>query len=277
MLTHTSVESGRHRSRLGRRLAWLGVLAFALCALAVAPGAMAQPQEPGPPGNNGTVKIHEGMDHSDPPKTDRNNQPHVCDFHIHGFNFDSAESGVWRIYDWPPTGDRSLVASDDWTADSDGEWMSELFSGWEDGHYRLAWEIPGDGNDDKDGDWTADKHKMFWIECEESGEIPVEATPTATATATSTATGGELGATATPTSPAGTPGGGELPAGATPAQPTGAELPGGEVPGVTPPETAAADPAGSGGRAPMGLVLLVLGVGLAGLVLLTPVPRRSRR
>jgi hypothetical protein len=282
----------------------VGVATLALVALLVAPGALLAQPDPGPPGNNGTVKIHEGMDHSDPPPTDRNHEPHVCTFHIHGFNFDSGETGVWRIYDWAPTGDGTLVDSGSWTADADGEWMSGLKE-LPDGHYRLVWEIPGDGNDDKDNDTTADKHKMFWVEC--PGEQPATPTPTATATgteaaatptmtatATATATGTELAATptppgptptatgtelaATPTAPApgetptATATGGQLPATATPTTPAG-----GQAPGVTPPETAADTDRGASGSTPLGLVLLLLAAGISGLLLLTPAPRRTRR
>ena len=63
------------------RLGWIVAAALVLLALAPVSSAAA--------GNNGTVKVHEGSSHADPPKTDKNNEPHVCTFHIHGFNFDS--------------------------------------------------------------------------------------------------------------------------------------------------------------------------------------------
>ena len=45
-------------------------------------------------GNNGTMKVHE--DEPEPSPV-RKNQPKVCDFHLHGFNFDGGSSGTWRI------------------------------------------------------------------------------------------------------------------------------------------------------------------------------------
>jgi len=144
-------------------LAWLAVSLLLL--LAVAPGSAVLA------GNNGTVKIHEGSDHSDPPKTDKNNQPHVCTFHIHGFGFDADDSGVWRIYDWPPTGTKSEVLAGTW---SGSEWQSQVIS-LPDGHYRLVTDIDGDTNDAKDDDTTADKHKEFWVECAAPTASPTEA------------------------------------------------------------------------------------------------------
>ena len=64
------------------------IAALALLLLAVSP-AYADP-----PGNNGDVKIHEGAGESSPVEA---NDPHVCTFHIHGFNFDGSASGTWRI------------------------------------------------------------------------------------------------------------------------------------------------------------------------------------
>jgi hypothetical protein len=206
-----------------------------------------------------------------------------------------------------------MVDSGSWNADEDGEWMSGL-KDLPDGHYRLVWEIPGDGNDDKDTDTTADKHKMFWVECP-GGEVPATPTPTPTGTElaatptppgptpTPTPTGTELAATPTPPgeTPTPTPTGTELaatptPPGETPTAPapgetptataTGGQLPatatptapaGGEVPGVTPPETTTAGSDRGAGSGPIGLALLLIGAGLAGLLLLTPAPRRVRR
>ena len=47
-----------------------------------------------PPGNNGVVKVI-----SDPgdSQNDPDNDPHVCLFHLYGFNFDANSSGTWHI------------------------------------------------------------------------------------------------------------------------------------------------------------------------------------
>jgi hypothetical protein len=137
-----------------------------LLLLAAAPGSAVLAGD----GSNGTAKIHEGTSHADPPRTDRNNQPHVCTFHIHGFGFDAADAGVWRIYDWPPTGTKSQVLGGTW---SGSEWQSQVIS-LPDGHYRLVVDIDGDKNDTKDDDTTSDKHKEFWVECAAPTETPSE-------------------------------------------------------------------------------------------------------
>lgn len=59
----------------------------------------------------------------------------MCDFHVHGFNFDAASSGTYRIDQHPPTG-RATVKSGTWTADSDGEWRTEVMT-LPEGHYKL--------------------------------------------------------------------------------------------------------------------------------------------
>jgi len=201
----THARRSPHRS-LSVALAWLAVALLLL--LAAAPGSAVLAGD----GSNGTVKIHEGTSHTDPPKTDRNNQPHVCTFHIHGFGFDSDDAGPWRIYDWPPTGTKSQVLAGTW---SGSEWQSELIS-LPDGHYRLVVDIDGDKNDTKDDDTTSDKHKEFWVECaaptetpseqptetapptEAPSETPTPTPPDATPTPSTSPSGGVEGATGTP-------------------------------------------------------------------------------
>ncbi len=41
------------------------------------------------PSANGTVKIHDDEPEPDP---EIRNQPHVCGFHVHGFNFDDGQN-----------------------------------------------------------------------------------------------------------------------------------------------------------------------------------------
>ena len=87
--------------------------AFALSAPASA--------DPNGPGNNGTVKI---VNNGDDPMgaDDRDNDPHVCQFHIYGFHFDKNSTGTWQIESWPPTGNGTVVAQGGWTADGTGQW-----------------------------------------------------------------------------------------------------------------------------------------------------------
>src|SRR5439155_1420540 len=70
------------------------------------------------------------------------NDPHVCTFHIHGFNFDARATGTWQIKAWEPTGDNStVVASGTWGPASDsGEWREPKTGAMTlipDGHYKL--------------------------------------------------------------------------------------------------------------------------------------------
>ena len=76
------------------------VVVLALLVLAAAPAYADDPH-----GFNGTVKIHAEPGESEPIMA---NEPHVCAFHIHGFNFDAASTGWWTITAWPPTGDGSI-------------------------------------------------------------------------------------------------------------------------------------------------------------------------
>src|SRR3954470_13697066 len=77
-----------------------------------------------PPGNNGTIKIHEGAGEQDPVQA---NDPHVCTFHIHGFHFDSSARGTWRLEEQAPTGSAAM-GSGTWTADTNGDWRTPVMS-----------------------------------------------------------------------------------------------------------------------------------------------------
>jgi hypothetical protein len=238
----------------------------------------------GAPGNNGTVKIHEGAGE---PSPEPKNEPHVCTFHVHALHFDSGQVLTFTVQSWEPTGDRSVVLSGSITADATGEGRSPVSGAYSlpDGHYRLTVDT---GN----GTSTQDKHKMFWVQCasETPSPTPTETgsptptptptetesptpTPTETGSPTPTATSSESESptptTSAPSSP-GTPTG-TSPSATSPATPTspGAVPPG---PGGTPPAAGGLAFTGSStaGIAGLGLALVLAGVAL----LITPAVRR---
>src|SRR5438876_10086968 len=92
------------------------------------------------PGNNGTVKIHDGATE---PSPEIRNQPHVCTFHLHFFFADAGQAGTWWIESWPPTGDGTVVLSGAYLTDTNGEFRTPPEPGayeLPDGHYKLFWE-----------------------------------------------------------------------------------------------------------------------------------------
>lgn len=137
------------RKAIGLLVVLTSVLFF---ALALASPASADPNAPG---NNGTVKV---VNDGDDPigADDADNDPHVCHFHLFGFHFDSNSTGTWKIESWPPTGDRSVVASGTWTANASGRWAVPGPS-LANGHYKVFAKQNGSPGDDK--------HKVFWVKC----------------------------------------------------------------------------------------------------------------
>src|SRR5437773_7536478 len=91
------------------------------------------------PGNNGTVKIHEGATE---PSPEVRNEPHVCTFHLHFFFADAAQAGTWWIKAWPPTGSGATVMTGTYLTDVNGEDRQPKAGAYElpDGHYKLFWE-----------------------------------------------------------------------------------------------------------------------------------------
>ncbi|MET7691917.1 LPXTG cell wall anchor domain-containing protein [Streptomyces sp. NPDC005483] len=158
-----------------RILTRFGVLsAAASAAFLVAPVAHATP-----PGDNGTVKIHDATTGEEL----RKNEPHVCTFYLDAFGFDAVQEVDWHIEAWAPTADvkGETVKSGEITLDNDGHGRTDDLS-LPDGHYKLFWNF--------DGEKGAAKHKVFWTDCaDEEGGGGTTATPTA--------------------SPSGTPGSGE--------------------------------------------------------------------
>ena len=158
-------------------LATILFFAFALSAPASA--------DPNGPGNNGTVKI---VNNGDDPMgaDDRDNDPHVCQFHIYGFHFDKSSSGTWQIESWPPTGNRTVVASGTWTADGTGQW-AVAGPALADGHYELDAKQTGSPG--------GDKNKVFWVKCN-AATAPSNSTPTPTTVTPAPAA--QVGANASP-------------------------------------------------------------------------------
>ncbi|HEY5984765.1 MAG TPA: hypothetical protein VIV12_00075, partial [Streptosporangiaceae bacterium] len=106
-------------------------------------------------GDNGTVKIH----NSTTPVTDPRNEPHVCVFYLDAFGFDAGQSVSWQIQSWPPTGDRTVVASGVLTLDSNGGGRTGDMT-LPNGHDKLFWNFTGENG--------FAKQKVFWVTCPES-------------------------------------------------------------------------------------------------------------
>src|SRR5438128_6966686 len=142
--------------------------------------------DPNGPGNNGTVKIVN--DNDDPMGADdRDTDPHVCHFHIYGFHFDKNSSGSWQIESIPPTGNGSIVARGQWSADGTGQW-AVAGPALADGHYELDAKQTGSPG--------GDKNKTFWVNCN-AARAPSNSTPTPTPANQTPA--GQVGAGTTPT------------------------------------------------------------------------------
>jgi hypothetical protein len=244
------------------------ILAIAVAALLVgALGSAAMAAEGEVPGNNGTVKIHEGAGE---PASEVRNQPHVCTFHLHFFFADAGDSGTWEIQEWSPGDKGTVVLEGTYMTDENGEDRDPDAGVYElpDGHYKLFWD--GDLETNKH-----DKHKVFWVECEdEGGEGPTEGTPTPPPTPTPPATptppgGGVLPGEGTPTPTP--PSGGVAPTRGTP--PAGAVGGATATPASTLPPTDTADQQTPGSAGLWATILLLIAVGTT--VTLATVPASS--
>lgn len=273
MFTHPSAVRKRGLPR--------SLLAIALAGLFVAAlGPVASAAQPEVPGNNGTVKIHEGVGE---PASEVRNEPHVCTFHLHFFFADARDSGTWEIQEWSP-GDQGRVAlTGTYLTDANGEDRDPNATAYTlpDGHYKLFWD--GDLDTDKH-----DKHKVFWVECEDQGgQAPGTPTPAPTPTPASGGVGPFEGLP-TPTPPSGgvapTEG---LP---TPTPPSGGVAPtentapeggvaGAEgTPGTTLPPTDTASEATTGSTSLWATLLLLIAVVASATLATVPATvRRDRR
>jgi hypothetical protein len=92
-----------------KSLIFLAAMAF-LASVAAMPVATAHENA-----NHGTIKVHD----EEVAEPRQRNEPHVdCeDFWVEGFNMADG-SGSLAIYSWPPTGNKTLVLEEDWSATS---------------------------------------------------------------------------------------------------------------------------------------------------------------
>lgn len=156
-----ALGSGAAATATGLTLALTGAGAAAAPVMP-APGMAQAPSAnapAAPAGDNGTVKIHK----STTAVTDRRNEPHVCVFYLDAFGFDPAQSVSWQIKSWPPTGDRSVVASGVLTLDSNGNGNTGDMT-LPNGHYKLFWNFAGEKG--------SAKHKVFWVACASPSPSP---------------------------------------------------------------------------------------------------------
>ncbi|XDO63722.1 LPXTG cell wall anchor domain-containing protein [Streptomyces sp. RLB1-33] len=143
-----------------------------------------------PPGDNGTVKIHDATTGEELHR----NEPHVCTFYLDAFGFDAIQQVDWHIEAWAPTAAAKgeTVKSGAITLDAEGHGRTADLS-LPDGHYKLFWNF--------DGEKGAAKHKVFWTDCKGSGGGGGGTTPSGSASPSSPASSspsGSAGATAAP-------------------------------------------------------------------------------
>jgi hypothetical protein len=160
------------RIRIGRVMARSAgvVLAGGSLALCIAGTGQAATSAKG--GDNGTVKVH----NSTTPVTDPRDEPHVCVFYLDAFGFDPGQSVSWQIESWPPTGNRTVVASGVQALDSTGDGHTGDMT-LPNGHYKLFWTFTGEHG--------FAKQKVFWVACAAPTPTP---TPTTTPTVTPSVT-----------------------------------------------------------------------------------------
>jgi len=179
------------RVTLKRNLKYFAVLGVVLGVALLVAGLVMVPAagaKPAPPGCNGDIKTHNGNGEPSPITKD---QPKVCSFHLHAFNFDPGAKVVWSIKTQP--GGNQVLAGD-LTVDSSGAGRTGELN-LADGQYKVYWH--------QDGCPGGDKHKVFKVEC----APPPTATP--------------VPPTATPVPPTATP----VPPTATPVPPTATPVP----------------------------------------------------
>jgi hypothetical protein len=218
-----------------------------------------------PPGNNGTVKIHEVPLDSRP-----HNQPHVdCPFTVSFFGFDQGDVAKVTFTAWAPTGKGKVLLTDTvdiGADDNSGGGSSAGFDGEKtytldfDGiapheqqgfHVKLTVTVTSPGSRTP----KFNKYKVFWAQpCESSGGT----TTTTTGGTTTTTTGG----TTTTTSGGGTTTSTTTPGGTTTTTESGGTLPTSSLGGSSSSAAGGALPFTGGNSLPMivgALALLALG------------------
>jgi hypothetical protein len=186
-----------------RSLGWAAVIGLVAVAMLAPASALSNDT----PGNNGTVKIHEGDTENDPGEV--RNEPHVCTFHLHFYFSDPEQAGTWEIQEWSPGDKGTVVLSGTYDTQGDGEDRQPEQGVYtlDPGHYKLFW----------DGDLDTRKHdkmKVFWVDCEtttttSSSETTTSGTETTTSgtettTSETTTSGSETSTTGSETSTTGT-------------------------------------------------------------------------
>ncbi|MEJ8669727.1 LPXTG cell wall anchor domain-containing protein [Streptomyces sp. MS1.AVA.1] len=140
-----------------RTLTRVGALSAVAAAVVLSAPAAAHATAPG---DNGTVKIHDATTGEEL----RKNEPHVCEFYLDAFGFDSVQKVDWHIEAWAPTAavKGETVKSGALTLDGDGHGRTADMT-LADGHYKLFWNFEGEKG--------SAKHKVFWTDCadEEQG------------------------------------------------------------------------------------------------------------
>jgi hypothetical protein len=246
---------------------WLVVASLLALAL-VGPSAISVAATGGPPGNNGTIKIHE----LGTPSGTESSDPKVCVFNVEGYGFEVGQRGylMFTVQGGDsPRGTNSGPHSFGPTTGSAKHrsyYETEYFR-LQPGHYKATlYGRSGDTINLKD---VKAKSKVFKVQCEIQGPTP---TPTPTPTPgqpTPTPTPTPPGATPTPTpTVAPTSGGAATP---TPAGAVGGET-GTPVATLPPTDTLAGDAQPS----PESWRLVLVGIAglLAGTLVLTPSRRR---
>jgi hypothetical protein len=232
----------------------IGLLAaiFLACFAGFGPSVLANDT----PGNNGTVKIHEGNTEKEPGEV--RNEPHVCTFHLHFYFADPEQAGTWEIQQWAPTGTKgTVVLSGTYDTHGDGEDRQppapDVYT-LPDGHYKLFW----------DGDLDTGKHdkmKVFWVDCPAPAQTP---TPGGTQQPVGSAPA------STPPSASTSPSGSDLPTAGSPS-PAGSEQPIGGI-GSSPSATPTGEVEGIAGTPPAGTPVTGEVLGIQGGPAATPPP-----
>jgi len=255
-----------------RWLGWVAVTGLVLVAL-LAPASTALSNDT--PGNNGTVKIHEGAGETEPGEV--RNEPHVCTFHLHFYFSDPEQAGTWEIQEWAPDDKGTVVLSGTYDTQGDGEDRQPEAGVYTlpDGHYKLFW----------DGDLDTQKHdkmKVFWVDCAPT-TTTTSSESTSVGSTTETTTSGSTTFTGTTTSDTGVGGttttttsGGSTTTGASTSTTTefsqtvsGTTTSAGAGPTLPNTATATQGPTGSAGSA-LSLVAAALAFLVGGFLLLTP-------